>query len=374
MYHGDIRLGETIDIKFTTVSTAGAPTQLAGSPVVSAYVDNGTTQLTAGITLTADFDSVTGLNNVRVVATAANGYARLTNVQLVVTTGTVGGASIAGYVIGTFSIECRNIGQLWRGTLGSAANTSVTFSADPGVSKEAQLLVQLVGGTDAIGKSRYITYSGAGEVWTVDPAWNSGSPAETLPSGTLEALLFSVPKTPTTNVPQVALTAASLAQVNTEVDTAFADYDPSTIAQVDAFSGSALATLAKVDASMVAAGTIGATGNDTTHLHLTGLAHVDDALNNLLIVLKDVSTGLFHARWISDFANTGDLATLHSALPVTPENSVDTYQIMAIRRDVDDISGTALDARGITTSAGVGKIAGHTLTDGGTGGQLIGST
>jgi hypothetical protein len=175
-------------------------------------------------------------------------------------------------------------------------------------------------------------------------------------------------------VPQVALTAASLAQVNTEVDTAFADYDPSTIAQVDAFSGSALATLAKVDASMVAAGTIGATGNDTTHLHLTGLAHVDDALNNLLIVLKDVSTGLFHARWISDFANTGDLATLHSALPVTPENSVDTYQIMAIRRDVDDISGTALDARGITTSAGVGKIAGHTLTDGGTGGQLIGST
>jgi hypothetical protein len=108
-YHGDIRLGDTIDIKFVTTAVAtGAPTQLAGSPVISAYVGNGTTQLTAGITLTVDFDSVTGLNNVRVVATSGNGYATATNVQLVITTGTVGGTSVVGYVVGTFSIEARS--------------------------------------------------------------------------------------------------------------------------------------------------------------------------------------------------------------------------------------------------------------------------
>lgn len=107
-YVGDIRLGETFDIKFTTVTTTGAPTQLAGSPVISAYPGNSTTQLTAGITLSVDFDSVTGLNNVRVVATSGNGYATATNYQLVITTGTVGGTSVVGYVVAQFSIENRS--------------------------------------------------------------------------------------------------------------------------------------------------------------------------------------------------------------------------------------------------------------------------
>lgn len=108
MYHGDIRLGDTIDIKFCTVQSTGAPTTLAGVPVISAYPGNSTTQLTAGITLTVDFDSVTGLHNVRVVASSGNGYATATNYALVITTGTVNGVSAVGYVIGTFSIECRS--------------------------------------------------------------------------------------------------------------------------------------------------------------------------------------------------------------------------------------------------------------------------
>lgn len=108
-YAGDIRLGDTIDVKFTTRSfTTGAPTTLAGTPVVSAYPGNSTTQLTAGITLTVDFDTVTGLHNVRVVATSGNGYATATNYYLVITTGTVGGVSVVGEVIGSFSIEARS--------------------------------------------------------------------------------------------------------------------------------------------------------------------------------------------------------------------------------------------------------------------------
>ena len=108
-YHGDIRLGDTFDIKFSTRSfSTGAPTTLAGTPVVSAYPGNSTTQLTAGITLTVDFDTVTGLHNVRVVATSGNGYATATNYALVITTGTVGGVSVVGEVIGSFSIEARS--------------------------------------------------------------------------------------------------------------------------------------------------------------------------------------------------------------------------------------------------------------------------
>lgn len=105
---GDFALGSTFDTKFCTVTTTGAPTTLAGSPVISAYPDNSVTQLTAGITLSVDFDSVTGLHNVRVVATSGNGYAAGSNYQLVITTGTVGGTSAVGYVVAEFSIEARS--------------------------------------------------------------------------------------------------------------------------------------------------------------------------------------------------------------------------------------------------------------------------
>lgn len=107
-YLGDFRLGDTLDGKFCTVATTGAPTTLAGSPVISAYVGNNTTQLTAGITLSVDFDGVTGMHNIRVVATSGNGYATASNYDLVVTTGTVSGTSIAGYVVHQFSIENRS--------------------------------------------------------------------------------------------------------------------------------------------------------------------------------------------------------------------------------------------------------------------------
>lgn len=119
-YLGDITLGDTLDFKFSTVGTTGAPTTLAGTPAVSAYVGNSTTQITAGITLTVDFDGVTGLHNVRVVASAGNGYAAQTNVDLVITTGTVGGTSVVGYVIGSFSIENRSTQAL-----ATAANLAV---------------------------------------------------------------------------------------------------------------------------------------------------------------------------------------------------------------------------------------------------------
>lgn len=107
-YFGDFRLGDTLDIKFTTRQISGAPFTLAGSPVISAYPGNSVTQLTAGITLTVDFDAVTGYNNVRVVASGGNGYATATNYDLCITTGTVNGVSVVGESIGSFSIENRS--------------------------------------------------------------------------------------------------------------------------------------------------------------------------------------------------------------------------------------------------------------------------
>jgi hypothetical protein len=109
-YHGDISVGSTIDIQFPT-KLNGVMTTLSGSPAISAYVDNGTTEITAGITLTVDFDGRTGQNNVRVVASGGNGFASATNVSLVITTGTVGGVSVVGHPVGAFSIDNRNTGS-----------------------------------------------------------------------------------------------------------------------------------------------------------------------------------------------------------------------------------------------------------------------
>lgn len=105
MSHKDINLGDTVDFKFTTRRfSTGAPFTLAGTPAVSAYVGNSTTQITAGITLSVDFDSVTGLNNARVVASSGNGFALADHVELVITAGTVDSVSVVGEVIGSFAI------------------------------------------------------------------------------------------------------------------------------------------------------------------------------------------------------------------------------------------------------------------------------
>lgn len=115
----EVLLGTTIDIKFTTRRfSTGAPFSLAGSPAVAAYPGNSTTEITAGITLTTDFDSRTGLNNVRVVATGGNGYASGTIYHLVITAGTVDSVSVVGEVIGAFSLEMQSVAEVGANVLG----------------------------------------------------------------------------------------------------------------------------------------------------------------------------------------------------------------------------------------------------------------
>lgn len=108
MWLGEFSAGDTIDLKFTTRGTTGAPATLSGSPAVSVYKGNGTTESTAGVTLTADFDSRTGLNHVR-ITTGSDGtfYADGNDFQVVITAGTVGGTSVVGEVVGHFTLRNR---------------------------------------------------------------------------------------------------------------------------------------------------------------------------------------------------------------------------------------------------------------------------
>ena len=104
---GDFDPGAVLYGKFTTYRpSTGAPFTLAGTPAVSVYKDNSTTQSTTGVTLTVDFDSVTGLHHVA-IDTSADGtfYSAGSFFSIVVTAGTVDSISAVGTVVAEFTIR-----------------------------------------------------------------------------------------------------------------------------------------------------------------------------------------------------------------------------------------------------------------------------
>jgi hypothetical protein len=144
---GDRLPGQIIDFKFTTVDGTGLPTTLAGSPVVSVYKNNSTTQSTSGVTLTVDFDSITGLNHVRIDTSAdATFYAAGNDFQAVITTGTVGGISVVGYELKDFSLAYRTVAVRLGAFVGSGLNT-VKGYLESMMRKDASLTPSGVGGT-----------------------------------------------------------------------------------------------------------------------------------------------------------------------------------------------------------------------------------
>ena len=180
---------------------------------------------------------------------------------------------------------------------------------------------------------------------------------------TLTTELAKVPKSDGT----ASWNATALAAIQSEANDALVAYDPPTKAELDsAVAPLALeATLATVDnlidteistlITMLTGivpvnGTIGATGNSTTALHLDGIAWADDGPNSMLLTIQDVSTGLYYSRWIEDFATTGDIATV-ATLPFTPEASVDKYWLTPVRADVT--GGSGLDAAGVRAAIGL---------------------
>jgi|SRR6185503_2338328 len=104
---GDFDTSAVVYGKFTTYRpSTGATFTLAGTPALSVYKDNSATQSTTGVTLTADFDSVTGLNHFA-IDTSADGtfYAAGSFFDIVITTGTVDSVSVTGSVVGSFTLR-----------------------------------------------------------------------------------------------------------------------------------------------------------------------------------------------------------------------------------------------------------------------------
>ncbi len=126
-YQGDIAEDATIIFSFNTVDADGDPITFAGPPTFTCYKDGNLVQDATGITSSIDHDSVTGFHKITVDSSSAAFYATGSDYSVVVVSGTVDTKSMAGIVVGEFSIENRYM----RGT-NSAALASDYTSARAG--------------------------------------------------------------------------------------------------------------------------------------------------------------------------------------------------------------------------------------------------
>jgi len=238
-----VALEDTFYFKFTTRDfDTGAPQTLGGTPVISAYEDANLTQITAGITLTASYDSVTGMNHVAVVATAANGYEAGKYYSFVITTGTVDTVSVVGEVVHEIVI--------------GPVDANVTTVA--GTTQTAGDIPALVTTVDTV-------------VDTIDTNVGTAGAGLTDLGG---------------------MSTAMKAEVNAEADTALSDYDPPTNTEM-------LAATAVTDALIVglndptAAAIADAVWDETLTAHVTA--------DSAAVYLKDIDTVVDAIQVKTDF-------------------------------------------------------------------------
>ncbi len=185
----DYIVGDTIYLMFTTRQFSdGVPTALAGSPIVSAYENDNVTQITAGITLGVSHDSVVGMNLLTIVATGVSGYEAGKDYNMVITTGTVGGVSVVGEVVGTFSLSrapaALGLKEVGAGTSPTANGLTLKSGsiAEPGDVVHIRTSGNSVQGTRIIN-----AFDGGTEVATFSAAW------DTTPTTAITYALFASP-------------------------------------------------------------------------------------------------------------------------------------------------------------------------------------
>lgn len=190
----------TLSCRFNTRTLAGVPITLGGTPAISVYKQGGTTESTAGVVLTVDYDSRTGLHNVAIDLSADAFYEVGKDYDIVITTGTVDSVSVVGVVVGTFSISNRfvtaatlstdavtkiaNGAAILNGTCqaGSSYNNIILAASGPSAVDDFynDCLVTIVGGTGQ-GQARLIAdYTGATKTAIVDDPWVTAPAVDSL--------------------------------------------------------------------------------------------------------------------------------------------------------------------------------------------------
>lgn len=256
----DITLGDTFRHQFTTRQFSdGVPTVLANTPVLSVLEENNATPITSGVSVSVDRASVAGLNEATIVATSGNGYENLKSYAIYISTGTVGGVTVIGEVVGQFTIGLSAAAiDLANGTDGLGAlkalidtvNTDLDNGTD-GLGALKALIdtvnTDLANGTDGLGALKTLIDTvntdlsngtdGLGALKTLVDTVNTDLSNGTDGLGALKTLLDAIPTTAMRGTDGAnTTTPLTAAQVNAQVDIALidihldhlfaADYDP----------------------------------------------------------------------------------------------------------------------------------------------------
>lgn len=241
-----------VNFKFLTKSTGDVPTTLLGTPVIAVYKANATgtekTSAESYITLTVDFDSITGLNHVEIDLSGDSFFAFGEDYQVVITTGTVNAVSAVGTVLASFSIgrvatnvwdrvltgATHNINNsagkrlrlieagfiLHQGTAQAGGANSITL--DAGASAIDNFYVPhnilIIGGLGVEQVSNIIQYDGTTKVAKVTPPW------KTVPDATSEfevkpAIVHPITGWTTTEVGLAVASTATTITLNGDAST-----------------------------------------------------------------------------------------------------------------------------------------------------------
>lgn len=172
-YAGDFSLDQTVRLMFDTNDAAGGATGLDTAGTVSVYKDGSTTQSTAGVTVTNNFDGVTGIHLVEIDTSASTFYVVGADYHVVLAGGDIDGETINA-VLGSFSIENRRTEVLTHCSV-ATDNTATSFTLGGTLSSTNDFYNgQLLVGTSGTNKGvvREITdYVGSTKVVTVAPGF-----------------------------------------------------------------------------------------------------------------------------------------------------------------------------------------------------------
>jgi len=110
IYLGDFVEDDTVYFCWSTNSKEGTSITRATNGTIQVYKDDGTTQSTAGVTDTEDFDSLTGIHNCKIDLSSAAFYATGHDYSVVLAGAVVDGEAVNA-ALAVFSIENRFAGS-----------------------------------------------------------------------------------------------------------------------------------------------------------------------------------------------------------------------------------------------------------------------
>jgi hypothetical protein len=110
MYLGDYKEDSTIYFCWDTNDKDGASITRVVNGTIKVYKDDGTTESTAGVTDTEDFDGLTGVHNCKIDLSSDSFYVKGNDYSVILAGATIDG-EIVNAVLATFSIENRFAGS-----------------------------------------------------------------------------------------------------------------------------------------------------------------------------------------------------------------------------------------------------------------------